>query len=218
MHFFKTNNFYQRCVVSLLGFPLAAFCFFYTPIFFCVALISALLFILMYEWSLLFDYSTPYFFLKTALYPIMPFGLLIFLYLFFRTDLAFLWAYVCLFDTSCYLIGNLFGTTSITPISPKKTWEGLIGGIVVSELLFFIFLKYLFFQSYDYRFFLFYFCISLLAFCGDLFESLLKRNAGIKNSSELIPGHGGLLDRLDSIFFVATGYMLYLFLHCVIMH
>lgn len=216
MHFLKTNSFYQRFMTSLICLPIFVYCFVYMSIIFCALLILVLIFIFMYEWPVLCPYSSPYFFLKTALYPTMPFAILIFLYLFFRSDLALIWGYVCCFDTSCYLIGNLFGATPITDISPKKTWEGLIGGIIVSEFLFFLLYRFVRMQSWGYQFFVFYFLVSIVAVAGDLFESWLKRNAGVKNSGTILPGHGGLLDRVDSILFVATGYALYRILQFVI--
>lgn len=213
MHFLKTNNFYQRFVTSLFLFPLFVYFFVYVPFAFCLLLIFCLLFILIYEWPALCPMSYSYFFLKTFFYPIMPFLALIFLYLFFRTELAFLWAYVCCFDTACYVIGNFVGTTSITRISPKKTWEGLIGGMLISQIIFFFVHRYVFFQLMGDQSFIFYFFVSIAAFVGDLFESWLKRNAGIKNSGTILPGHGGLLDRFDSILFVAVAYILYKIMH-----
>lgn len=213
MHFLKTNNFYQRVATSLFLLPFFVYCFVYMPFLFCIVLIFCLMFILVYEWPVLCPISHAYFFLKTFFYPIIPFFFLIFLYLFFRTELALLWAYVCCFDTTCYVIGNFFGRTSITSISPKKTWEGLIGGIITSQLIFFFVYRYVLCELIGYEFFIFYFFVSIIAFCGDLFESWLKRNAGIKNSGTTLPGHGGLLDRFDSILFVAVGYILYKIMH-----
>ena len=213
MHFLKTNNFYQRVATSLFLLPFFVYCFVYMPFLFCAVLIFCLMFILVYEWPVLCPISHAYFFLKTFFYPIIPFLSLVFLYLFFRTKLALLWAYVCCFDTACYVIGNFVGTTSITQISPKKTWEGLIGGIIICQLIFLFVHRYVFCELIGYEFFIFYFLVSVAAFCGDLFESWLKRNAGIKNSGTILPGHGGLLDRFDSILFVAVVYILYEIMH-----
>lgn len=105
-------------------------------------------------------------------------------------------------DTFAYLAGNLFGRTPLHPrVSPKKSWEGLVGGWVLTAVgLWFIVPLYHRPQEEA----LFYgLCLPPVAALGDLFESRLKRLAGVKDSGNLIPGHGGLLDRIDSFLFAA---------------
>ena len=100
-----------------------------------------------------------------------------------------------IFDSFAYLIGSKFGKTYIAKkISPNKTLEGLIGGILGS-MLFGIFVGY---QIQDYGIILFFIFLCFLAFVGDLLISFIKRQSGVKDTGTILPGHGGILDRLDS--------------------
>ena len=104
---------------------------------------------------------------------------------------------IAVFDTGAYIIGKNFGRNPFLPeLSPNKTFEGLIGGLISSLL--FIICAYLFLEE-----------VSLLrssvmilaipfALCGDYFFSFLKRKANVKDTGSILPGHGGLLDRVDS--------------------
>lgn len=116
---------------------------------------------------------------------------------------------VVLSDTGGYAAGVFFGRHPMAPsVSPKKSWEGFAGSIVAtaagsSLLLFFLFDVAL------WRGALFGVAVSIACVLGDLGESLLKRDLGVKDMSNLLPGHGGLMDRLDSIVFAApTAYLL----------
>jgi phosphatidate cytidylyltransferase len=103
-------------------------------------------------------------------------------------------------DTMAYIVGSFIGRTPISPISPKKTWEGTIAGIILSVVILStvagqyipITTKYLYMIT---------FVASVMGNLGDLFESKLKRMAGVKDSGSMMPGHGGFLDRFDSILF-----------------
>jgi phosphatidate cytidylyltransferase len=116
-------------------------------------------------------------------------------------------------DTLAYFAGRFFGKTPFYPkVSPKKTWEGFAGGVAGSVLGALV-LKAVFLQvplPAGERFDLSWAgCVvlglgaSVLGPLGDLAESMLKRSAGVKDSGKLIPGHGGLLDRIDALLFVA---------------
>lgn len=111
-------------------------------------------------------------------------------------------------DTSSFLAGRTWGKHLLTPgISPGKTWEGAIGGMLGAIIVCLI-LSTVFPLSVNiWQGLLLGFLISLFAQLGDLVESLLKRNTGVKDSGKLIPGHGGVLDRIDSIIF--TGIVVY---------
>jgi phosphatidate cytidylyltransferase len=116
---------------------------------------------------------------------------------------------VVLSDTGGYASGVLFGKHPMAPtISPKKSWEGFAGSVLAaatgSALVFFFGLDAPFYWGLVYGA-----AIAAAAVLGDLAESMLKRDIGIKDMSRLLPGHGGLMDRLDSILFaVPTAYLL----------
>lgn len=114
-------------------------------------------------------------------------------------------------DSGAYYLGKNFGRHKMAPVlSPKKTWEGLAGGIIASFLGAAAF-HLLFPLPFGWAPVLIIAAIlSISAPLGDLVESVLKRDTGVKDSSNLIPGHGGLLDRTDSLFFSAPVVLAYL--------
>lgn len=104
-------------------------------------------------------------------------------------------------DTGAFFIGNAFGKRKLAPrVSPNKSVEGALGGLAASLLLGFIFWKFTGAESLLSLLFL-SLLVSMASQVGDLFESALKRTAGVKDSGGLIPGHGGILDRFDSFLF-----------------
>ena len=108
-------------------------------------------------------------------------------------------AIVALADVGGYIAGNLFGKRKLAPIvSPGKTWEGFAGGIFF-QLLLIAGLAAVFPQLALSSLFILIIPVALYSVLGDLFESMLKRHSGVKDSSQLLPGHGGLLDRIDGI-------------------
>lgn len=108
-------------------------------------------------------------------------------------------------DTMAYIVGSFIGKTPLSKISPKKTWEGTIGGIVLSTGIISLLLGQGFTFATDKTSLNTYFWIGLTSIAaitgtfGDLLESKLKRLAGVKDSGSLMPGHGGFLDRFDSL-------------------
>lgn len=113
-------------------------------------------------------------------------------------------------DTMAYIVGSFIGKTPFSKISPKKTWEGTIGGVIlciaVMAGLFYLF---------QYRRLIDWIIIAAIAAIfgtmGDLFESKLKRLAGVKDSGSLMPGHGGFLDRFDSLLLATPFVWLYVY-------
>jgi phosphatidate cytidylyltransferase len=117
------------------------------------------------------------------------------------------------FDIFAYLVGSLCGKHKMfSALSPKKSWEGLAGGIlgIAVVLVLVAWWQPSLFALRDYVF------VPVLAglgaLFGDLFESMLKRDAQVKDTSNLLPGHGGMLDRFDSLFVVAPTIYWYLYL------
>ena len=113
----------------------------------------------------------------------------------------YLFSIIITFDTFCYLFGNLFGKKKIFKrISPNKTYAGLYLGIFFTLLLSLI-LNQLFEILQLITAFMFIITVILLSFLGDIIESIFKRLSRLKNSCNLIPGHGGFFDRFDSFIF-----------------
>ena len=103
-------------------------------------------------------------------------------------------------DTGGMVFGKFFKGKKLTKISPKKTISGSIGAFVFSILLIFIFNKN--FENYVFMKVLFFtVTVSFISQIGDLFISFLKRKANVKDTSDILPGHGGFLDRIDGIIF-----------------
>ena len=107
-------------------------------------------------------------------------------------------------DIGSYFIGKSFGKTSLSPISPSKTIEGLIGGITCSILLAIFFAFLMNWENPLVVGIIYGISISLMALVGDLIESMMKRDAKIKDSGTFLPGHGGILDRIDSYIFTPS--------------
>ncbi len=97
-------------------------------------------------------------------------------------------------DVGAYFAGRTFGGPKIAPsISPSKTWSGLVGGMAGAAVLLFLV------REQDWRWALVGIPAAVIAQTGDFFESWMKRRAGVKDSGRLIPGHGGLFDRVDGL-------------------
>lgn len=197
----------KRIVTSFTLFFIFLISFIYLPpSCLSVLLIVSLAWILLFEWPNLFNPTKLPFWLIMPFYPIMPFVLLILLNQdpSYRNLLLILFILVAAYDIGSYAVGTLIGSHKIAPvISPAKTWEGFLSGYSCT-LLVLILLLWKFNISLPFFFIvIFTLGICLIAFFGDLFESLLKRHADIKDSGTILPGHGGLLDRFDGILFVA---------------
>lgn len=122
--------------------------------------------------------------------------------------LLMLWAN----DTGAYLIGRAFGRNKLYErISPGKTWEGFVGGLISAVLVGFILFRNTSETLALWQWLTMGALIAVTGTLGDLVESVLKRSLGVKDSGNLLPGHGGLLDRFDGLLISAP--VVYVFLH-----
>jgi len=140
----------------------------------------------------------------------------------FFDDSLFLFLFIlltCVFtDIGGYVFGKLFKGPKLTKISPKKTYSGVVGGYLFSIISIFIFVKYsvIFDLGFENNFFnidllILLFTTSTVSQIGDLIISYFKRASKIKDTGKIIPGHGGLLDRIDGMIFAFPfGYLLLL--------
>ncbi len=111
-------------------------------------------------------------------------------------------------DTMAYIVGSLIGKTPLSRISPKKTWEGTIGGVILCILTVSFIAKATAYYSF-HVWFIIAVCCAIFGTLGDLLESKLKRMADVKDSGTFMPGHGGFLDRFDSLLIAAVPAGLY---------
>ena len=124
--------------------------------------------------------------------------------------------FIWLYDTGAYCVGMLLGRHRLFErISPKKSWEGVIGGILLcvagAYVTYYKFDE--FFQVPDLTIWVgLSVVVAVFATFGDLVESLIKRTVGVKDSGHILPGHGGILDRIDSLLLVAPAVLIYLML------
>lgn len=190
------HDLYMRFITACVLTAIFLIAYYSAPLLLSGIFLSALLIILLYEWPRIGIWWL------TPVYPVAPFMMLILLNQSTqRALILFIFITCALFDTAGYIVGSFLGTHKLAPhLSPKKTWEGLLGGICTVFTIAPLLCSYLNMTSRRGIFFwLFIALFCLLAFAGDLLISYFKRKAGVKDTSSLLPGHGGLLDRFDSI-------------------
>jgi phosphatidate cytidylyltransferase len=157
---------------------------------------------------------------KAVLGPIyvgLPLVMLLHIHRYYPGGRGYIWVFFLLVvvfanDTGAFYLGKLFGKHRLyEAMSPGKTWEGAIGGALCSVLAAFWFLRIIPLHPLDLNILGLVLFISIVAPIGDLAESMMKRAHGIKDSGNILPGHGGILDRIDGLLFSIPG--LYLFLN-----
>ena len=210
-----SKNFSNRILTSILLLVIFLFCLFTQKILWTFLLIAAAI-LSFFEFNNLVKKK-----FKNKQHNILSFNILSFLYLclfvFVGYDLyssppldLLLILLICIFsDTGGYIVGKLVGGRKLTSISPNKTISGSIGSFLFSIVPAFVYLSIynktgnLIFYSENLSL-LITKCIFLSLICqlGDLFISYFKRQANVKDTGSLLPGHGGLLDRIDGIIFV----------------
>lgn len=154
---------------------------------------------------------------SALIYIAVPFGLMNSLFWIGSGNISFPWILLALFilvwanDVFAYLVGSTIGKHKLyKKLSPKKTWEGSIGGFLFTLVFAWIFSRFAFNLNMTHWLWLGV-IVSVAANIGDLAESLLKRNAGVKDSGTIFPGHGGVLDRFDAVLFVTPFVFFYLY-------
>lgn len=157
-----------------------------------------LLYSKIFQWKKLFIISIGYFYITIAsliivnILPILGINFIILV-------LALVWS----IDTGAFIMGKTIGGPKLAPkISPNKTWAGFFGGIVFCLLSVSLLIKKMNFDASS-KFWVFVICSIFLAQGGDLLESWCKRYFNVKDSGSFLPGHGGVLDRLDSLLAVS---------------
>ncbi len=145
------------------------------------------------------------------LYILIPF---IFLYILGLaippTFLLLLFCIIWINDTFAYLGGSMYGRTKLAPsISPGKTWEGTISGIIAAGLAAYVAARHLLDMEQYAIWFSIGMIVAIFGNLGDLFESKIKRKHRIKDSGNFLPGHGGALDRMDSLLFAIPVYYIF---------
>lgn len=223
---------FDNGIYKWLVFPIAAFIyytftkrFFYHGFFFNVNLSEMLSLALIPIAAItLFKFPKELYFengklIFTVVYLALPFGFALGLPKFstldtektFTLEVFMLFVLIWSSDTFAYLTGKFFGKHKMAPkISPKKTWEGFAGGVVLTLLLGFFVEQY--FPELRGNWMIVGLLVSIFAPLGDLVESQLKRSFAVKDSGNIIPGHGGVLDRLDSFIICAPVVYLYFIL------
>jgi phosphatidate cytidylyltransferase len=141
-------------------------------------------------------------------------SLLIFMKEFDQGNLWIIWLLIVIFsnDTGAFYGGKFFGKNALSPnISPNKTIEGSIGGIITSLIVGFVF-SVIFFKDFSLSFLMIpaSFMLAITGQIGDLFESAMKRASNIKDSGSILPGHGGMLDRIDGLLLAIPVLYVYL--------
>ena len=213
-----SNELSKRIITSLILFLLTIFCIFVNLYLFFVIIFllcslswfeSSKLIEIIYRGNKIFIFNILTFFYFFGIFSVSCF----FLYL---QKGAFFFFYILLISMSSdiggYVVGNIVGGKKLTKISPKKTVSGSIGSFVFSifPLLFY---NYYFKNQYELLLNNFLFCLflSLAAQLGDVFVSYNKRKAKVKDTGNLLPGHGGLLDRIDGLILLIPFTIIYIF-------
>ena len=198
-----SENTKQRVKVALVLIPLALYAIFYSQNLF-LFLAIAIAIMMTAEWIDITKSATDQkkWRLIGLFYILIPIYAVIKIRLFSSDVLFWMFAIIWVTDIFAFFAGKSLGGPKLAPkISPNKTWSGLAGGVVASMVI--GFMSSFLFSGGTLFFIALSIFLSLLEQVSDLFESKIKRIFGVKDSGNIIPGHGGVLDRLDGMMFVA---------------
>lgn len=206
-----TDELFKRLISSIIILPVVIFCIFKGSYLF-TALTSICLIISLYEWhkinKVFFNKILGFIFLIISFYCFYNLRII------FDNQNPFILIFIlsiCIFtDIGGYICGKLFQGPKLTKLSPNKTYSGAIGGLIFSLLSIVIAHQYNLFNSTNFsNIILFILLMSIISQFGDILISYFKRKAKIKNTGSLIPGHGGILDRIDGmILAIPFSYMI----------
>ena len=200
------KNFFLRSLFSflfILIYLLIAFINFYF-VFYLILLVYFLIFFEIYSNFKAYKFIPTIYILVSLLFFLnLDFNQISFI------NFNFFILIVVTFDIFSYFCGKLIGVNKLIKISPNKTIEGLLGGIAFSYIFIFLFSNYIK-LNIDLKLIFFTSLIIISAFFGDILESYFKRKNNLKNSSEIIPGHGGVFDRFDSFLFAIIIYSVFI--------
>jgi len=205
------NNFMKRILSAIILIPLALYfiihgslmLMFFTAICFLVA---------CYEWHMMTKKKH----FRIYGFPFLFFSFYTFYELSLQLTLVFFVILICIStDIGGYVFGKIFKGPKLTKISPNKTYAGMIGGYFLSLICLAMITNYIDYQHIPIQFFLLTLLISTVSQIGDIIISYFKRLSKIKDTGKIIPGHGGLLDRIDGMIFTfpivylinLTGYL-----------
>ena len=199
------NEHYRR-IATGVGLGAGALSLFTLPywLFTCIVVLI-LIRIFVWEWPRLFRSNEILFWVLAPVYPLLPACLILYLqWNGYEMLNLMLISLVSAHDIGAYLVGKKYGTMLISPsISAGKTWQGFAGGFITSLLVSLIFFSHNSLQCFITAVVPFLVSINVATLAGDLFESALKRRAGRKDAGTMLPGHGGVLDRIDGLLFAA---------------
>lgn len=223
--FLFSAEFFKRVITALVLLLCLGGAYFHSQALFFLLMFAMYFLIVVFELPRLIKTNLLFYLLASIIYPGLPILCLIAVnFLYHKSNIwvplyPFLAPWAA--DTFAYLVGKSIGSHKMTPvISPGKTWEGFFGGFVGVCLLNFWMLPKMEISVFADQccFVNFLSCIIFAAiitssaFFGGLFISFLKRCHGLKDAGIVLPGHGGLLDRFDSVFFVAPVWLLFCWL------
>lgn len=213
----KRADLRTRTLSFVLCLPLIVSIFFMSYALMCV-ICAFLMFMLARELTLV-KKKNEFFLLRLTTFSIAACGLCAFTYCRGKYGVnccLFLVIIASFTDIGAYCVGSLLKGPKLCPkISPNKTWAGLLGGFLFANIAYFVLGNLFFFKIDSWVFFkspalniCFVQFMIISAVCGDLLESLFKRKMNVKDISNFLPGHGGFLDRLDSLIFMSIVFVL----------
>ena len=192
------NNLLKRILSSIILLPFIYYLLFKGS-YILILFIFILFFVACYEWHSISNNI----FLKIFGYIFLILSFYSFYQISLDKTFVFFVIIICVAtDVGGYFFGRILKGPKLTKISPKKTYNGVIGGYFLSLVSFLIIINSSDYFNASIKYFLLIFIISTVSQIGDIFISYFKRLSNIKDTGKIIPGHGGLLDRIDGMIFV----------------